>query len=60
MGVETPIPPIMINTAAPDGAPPRRLQLLVFPETELAPPCRTVPLRRRALPITSIYEIFIV
>jgi len=26
MGVETPIPPIMINTAAPDGAPPRRIK----------------------------------
>ena len=24
MGVETPIPPIMIVAAAPDGAPPRR------------------------------------
>jgi len=25
MGVETPIPPIMIYAAAPDGAPPRRI-----------------------------------
>jgi hypothetical protein len=25
MGVETPIPPIMICAAAPDGAPPRRI-----------------------------------
>jgi hypothetical protein len=25
MGVETPIPPIMIFAAAPDGAPPRRI-----------------------------------
>jgi hypothetical protein len=25
MGVETPIPPIMMNPAAPDGAPPRRI-----------------------------------
>jgi hypothetical protein len=24
MGVETPIPPMVMNTAAPDGAPPRR------------------------------------
>jgi len=24
-GVETPIPPIMIFAAAPDGAPPRRI-----------------------------------
>jgi hypothetical protein len=26
MGVETPIPPKMINAAAPDGAPPRRIR----------------------------------
>ena len=26
MGVETPIPPKMINAAAPDGAPPRRIK----------------------------------
>jgi hypothetical protein len=26
MGVETPTPPIMIFTAAPDGAPPRRIR----------------------------------
>ena len=25
MGVETPIPPIMMNAAAPEGAPPRRI-----------------------------------
>jgi len=25
MGVETPIPPIMMYAAAPDGAPPRRI-----------------------------------
>jgi len=25
MGVDTPIPPIMIGAAAPDGAPPRRI-----------------------------------
>jgi hypothetical protein len=25
MGVETPIPPKMMNTAAPEGAPPRRI-----------------------------------
>ena len=39
MGVETPIPPKMITTAAPEGAPPQRLQYPVFPETEVAPPC---------------------
>ena len=26
MGVETPIPPIVMNPAAPDGAPPRRFK----------------------------------
>jgi hypothetical protein len=26
MGVETPIPPKIINAAAPDGAPPRRIK----------------------------------
>jgi len=26
MGVETPIPPKMIDAAAPDGAPPRRIK----------------------------------
>jgi len=30
------------------------------PETELAPPCRTEALRRGALPISSIYKIFMV
>jgi hypothetical protein len=25
MGVETPIPPIMMNAAAPEGTPPRRI-----------------------------------
>jgi len=25
MGVDTPIPPVMIVAAAPDGAPPRRI-----------------------------------
>ena len=28
MGVETPIPPKMMNAAAPDGAPPRRIKRL--------------------------------
>ena len=28
MGVETPIPPKMINAAAPDGAPPRRIKMV--------------------------------
>jgi hypothetical protein len=27
MGVETPIPPIMMNSASPGGAPPRRITL---------------------------------
>jgi hypothetical protein len=28
MGVETPIPPKMINAAAPDGAPPRQIKTI--------------------------------
>ncbi len=28
MGVETPIPPVGMNAAAPDGAPPRRINYL--------------------------------
>jgi hypothetical protein len=28
MRVETPIPPIMMNAAAPDGAPPRRIRAI--------------------------------
>ncbi len=27
MGVETPMPPVVMNAAAPGGAPPRRIQL---------------------------------
>jgi hypothetical protein len=33
MGVETPIPPITIYAAAPDGAPPRRIrtvEIIIF------------------------------
>ncbi len=30
MGVETPIPPVMIGAAAPDGAPPRRINTVFF------------------------------
>ena len=29
MGVETPIPPIAMDAAAPDGTPPRRINLLI-------------------------------
>jgi hypothetical protein len=28
MGVETPIPPITMNAAAPDGTPPRRIRTI--------------------------------
>ena len=47
----------MIGAAAPAGALPRRLQFPVFPETELAPPCRTEALTRGALPI-PVFTIF--
>ena len=34
MGVETPIPPVMIGAAAPDGAPPRRINTVHFFRTD--------------------------
>ena len=52
--------PLTINAAAPAGALPRRLQFPIFPETDITPPCRTEALRRGALPISSIYKIFMV
>jgi hypothetical protein len=55
MGVETPIPPKMITTVAPDGAPPRRLQFPVFPETEFAPPCPVRGPEAGSPPINSRY-----
>jgi hypothetical protein len=48
MGADAPIPPIARDAAAPKGAP-RRLQLPVFPKTELAPPCLGEDLRLGAL-----------
>ena len=59
MGADAPIPPYD-RCRRPRGALPRRLQFPVFPETDIAPPCRTEALRRGALPISSIYKIFMV
>jgi len=39
MGVDTPIPPVMIYAAAPDGAPPRRINYWYFKKHRTAPPC---------------------
>ena len=45
MGVDTPIPPVAMNAAAPDGALPRRIRtvrdnsLLRLRSNRLAPPC---------------------
>ena len=55
MGVETPIPPKMITPAAPDGAPPRRLQFPIFLETGLAPPCPVRGPETGSPPINSRY-----
>jgi hypothetical protein len=55
MGVETPIPLKMITPAAPDGAPLRRLQFPIFPETELAPPCPERGPEAGSPPINSRY-----
>jgi hypothetical protein len=60
MGADAPIPPITIGAAAPAGALPRRLHFPEVPETDLAPPYLGEALRRGALPISSIYKIFIV
>ena len=38
MGVETPIPPITIYAAAPDGAPPRRICNLKYIRKHLTIP----------------------
>jgi len=48
MGADAPIPPLRQVPPPPRGLS-RRLQFPVFPETELAPPCRTGALRRGAL-----------
>jgi len=55
MGVETPIPPKMIIPAAPDGAPPRRLQFPIFLETGLAPPWPVRGPEAGSPPINSRY-----
>ena len=57
MGADAPIPHYD-RCRRPAGALPRRLQFPVSPETEPAPPCRTEAVRRGALPISSIYRIF--
>jgi hypothetical protein len=55
MGVDTPIPPVAMKAAAPDGAPPRRIRTfrdnsLQRPgSNRLAPPCLGEALRRGAL-----------
>jgi len=47
MGVEPPIPPFLMNAAAPDGAPPRRINDGM--KNPRAPPCLGEALRRGAL-----------
>ncbi len=57
MGVETPIPPVGMNAAAPGGAPPRRIRTVnrensCFFRLRLnrhAPPCLGEALRRVTL-----------
>jgi len=55
MGVDTPIPPVAMNAAAPDGAPPRRIRTvrdnypLRLGSNRNAPPCLGEALRRGAL-----------
>jgi len=47
MGVETPIPPFVMNAAAPDGAPLRRIENIgeYFFAIEIKLPCPAVPYR---------------
>ena len=47
MGVETPIPPDPINSAAPEGALPRRFNEEML--NLLAPPCLEEALRREII-----------
>jgi len=65
MGADTPIPPITMNAAAPDEAPPRRIRWF-FKENDvsgynlLAPPCRTEALRWGAIVFSeSVYSWFL-
>jgi len=48
MGVETLIPPIAMDAAAPEGAPPRRINLL-RKKTVICPPCLGEAPRRGTL-----------
>jgi hypothetical protein len=49
MGADAPIPPLLIDAAAPAGRSRGGFLFPVFPETELAPPCRKEALRRGVL-----------
>jgi hypothetical protein len=64
MGVDTPIPPIIIDPAAPDGAPPRRINTVDFSEIFLperlkenrtAPPCLEEALIRGTIVIFTFF-----
>jgi len=48
MGADAPIPPLTIDTAAPDGAPPRRFNYRST-KKNFAPPCLGEALRRGPL-----------
>jgi hypothetical protein len=59
MGANCPHTPITIGAAVPAGALPRRLQPPVFPETELALPCRKKEaMKRAAIEILMNYRWF--
>jgi hypothetical protein len=59
MGADVPIPPYD-RCHRPRGGAPAAASIPCFPETDIAPPCRTEALRRGALSISSIYKIFTV
>jgi len=60
MGADPLITPHYDRCRRPRGGAPAAASIPVFPETELAPPCRTMAMRRGALPLSGIYTIFMV
>jgi len=56
MGVETPIPPFVMDAAVPDGAPPRAASLTGFPDLLLPRRAPRGALRRGA--IISVFSWF--
>ena len=54
IGVDTPITPIVMNTTAPGGAPPRRINYLKEREQVICPARRPSKARRGGITIDGI------